>query len=150
MYDVASWIYSQQKPNNQMASNQMPSLIPNPLQNAIQPGMNMGGANPNPIPAYAQNAAMNPAAGSPTPPQTPGAPPTFPQSGMNGQNSLRNMLILQALMGGEDPRSAIMNGQAGGEGLRGTGGGQTDPNAGLLNSLPPQLAQRKRFIGSGY
>ncbi len=82
-----------------------------------------------------------------------GQPPTGMAGARNPQeDSLRKAMLMQYLMGG-DEEAAIQGPNAAlpsGSGMKGSGGSQNNPNAGLLNSVPASLPSRKRFIGGSY
>ncbi len=149
MFDT-SWLtdWMQGGPNKQqMGANPMavPSLIPqpiNPMANMMMPGANLGTKNPGAVPAYAQSqpgfAGAQGMAGSAQAASPPGAGPN---------DNLRKMLMMQAMMGGDEQVQGPNGALPSGAGMRGTGGAQVDPNVGMLNSFPHQLPPRKRFIG---
>lgn len=161
MFNLEEWLFGGGQNKNPMPN---PINLPMPgVNNGMQtpqggglgmgmPGMNLGIKNPGSVPNYAAAAQAQLAQGIGTPPSNPAAQNTFPQQqDQNKQDTLRKMMLMQYLMGGEeDPQSAISPGQPSGSGMRGSGGFQNDPNMGLLNSFPPQLPQRKRFIGGSY
>ncbi len=165
MFDISQWLFGNGgmgagganpgMPNNQM--NLLPQTVKNPLAGistpgagGMTPGANLGMPNPAQVPAYAKADGVSP---TPLPNRnaTPGAPGMGAGGAAGGQSdSLRKAMLMQYLMGGGDdqPMNAISGGQAGGEGLHGTGGGQNDPRMGMLNSFPP-MPQRRPFLGSG-
>jgi hypothetical protein len=119
--------------NNPMMNNPMMS---NPLSNPM-------GQSSMPGALQASRNATNPSL-SPNPLANPNA-----QSPLSNQDSLRKMLMMQALMGGQsDPQNAISGGLPTADGLKGSGGFQNNPDVGLLNSMPTQFPGRRRFIGN--
>jgi hypothetical protein len=149
--------------NNQLASIPQPNLNIPPLQQNPLNGMRSPmGAAPQANPMVRNNVPPPPyavAAGiaNPSAMQPPGMPASAQNpGGMTGARNpqddpLRKAMLMQALMGGEgEPQSPIMSGQPGGGELKGSGGFQNNPEVGLLNSFPPQMPPRKRFIGGSY
>lgn len=161
---------------NMLSPNNAQNMPLNPGINIPQPGMTpiqqnpmmgmrnpMGPAPSNPMlnskvppPPYAVAAGIAPQAQ----PSVAGLPNSNPmqmqnQQGLPGARSpddmLKKAMMMQALMGEEPEAIQGPNGALpSGVGLKGQGGFQNDPAVGLLNSFPPQMQPRKRFIGSGY
>lgn len=158
--------------SNPMAQIQMPSLnIPpiqqnpfagmrNPMTPQANPMVHAMPQSPMSPPPYAVNAGI-PNGAAPPPPyaMNGGMPNGVPQQNgaMPGarppqqEDPLKKAMMMQALMGGGDDGMQGPNGALpSGSNMRGSGGFQLNPEAGLLNSFPPQMPPRKRFIGGAY
>jgi hypothetical protein len=172
-YLFGNMFNGQQQPNANLLPNQNPINIPQPGLNFGQNPMGarppMGGVAPMQNPLRAGGG--QPAGGMAPPPYAaagigPNNPPpqstlvpgsqAGQQAGMPGarpgmDDSMRKMMLMQYLMGGEEGEVQTPNAASpSGVGLKGSGGFQNNPDAGLLNSFPQQLPPRKRFIGGTY
>jgi hypothetical protein len=127
-----------------------PQMAPPPY--ALAAGLGaapQSSAQPNLPPSFPQS---NPAAQAPGGFGT-GAAPTNMAGAKSPQDmtqdNMRKAMLMQYLMGGEEEPIQGPNGALpSGAGMKGAGGFQNDPNAGLLNSFPQGLPARKRFIGA--